>query len=134
MLGRCSVSCGTSDGSAYMSISRGKWSAESGNCSLNCRTNSELRQTGVYLFTASWKSAPPGPGSTIVAPSARRSSIARSTIEIDSESATVNKSRFMYSRTTPMRTPSSRPGRAKLAYGCSGFLPTLNAVSSSLGS
>src|SRR5438477_4830816 len=40
----------------------------------------------------------------------------------------------MYSRTTPMRRPSSRRAAAKLKYDFAGFRPALNTVSSSLGS
>jgi hypothetical protein len=48
----------------------------------------------------------------MVAPSLRSTSISRSTMSIVCASATLNSSRFMYSRTTPMRTPSSGFGRA----------------------
>lgn len=49
-------------------------------------------------------------------------------------SAAVSSDRRMYSRSTPMRTPSSRRALVKLAYGCAGMRPTLEAVSSSFGS
>jgi hypothetical protein len=40
----------------------------------------------------------------------------------------------MYSRITPIRTPSIRRAAAELAYGWTGMRPPLNAVNGSLGS
>ena len=69
-----------------------------------------------------------------VAPSLRRSAMARSTRSMLCSSALLNSVLFRYSRTTPMRSPSSRWAVAKLAYGRDGRRPTLSTVMSSFGS
>ena len=66
-------------------------------------------------------SAPSGPGSTIVAPSLRRSAIARSTRSMLSSSAFASSVRFACTRAR--RRCARRRGAAqlaKLAYGCGG--------------
>src|SRR5579871_924911 len=50
------------------------------------------------------------------------------------ESAGENRSLSMYSRMTPIRTPSRRCAVAKLSYGWDGTRPTLKAVTGSWGS
>ena len=96
--------------------------------------NSVFSTDGAYLSMYFCSSAPFGPGSTIVAPSFCRSAMARSAAAMLSSSASLNSERSMYSRTTPMRTPSRRVSLAKLAYGDVGMRPTLKTVSSSFGS
>ena len=96
--------------------------------------NSLFITDGAYLSMCFCSSAPPGPGSTMVAPSFCRSATARSAAAMLSSSASLKSERSMYSRSTPMRTPSSRASPAKLAYGDAGIRPTLNTVSSSFGS
>ena len=96
--------------------------------------NNLFKADGAYLSRYFCSSAPPSPGSTIVAPSFRRSAIARSAAAMLSSSALLNSLRSMYSRMTPMRTPSRRFALVKLAYGDVGIRPTLKTVSSSFGS
>jgi hypothetical protein len=83
------------------------------------------------LSAQPWK-RPSGPGSTIVAPISARSSIAASTSASDSSSAMAKGP--MYSRITPIRTPSRHFLLAYFQSGFSGLRPFENAVSSPFGS
>ena len=110
MLGRPAAVCGTSDGSKNMSSSVVVWSPTGAPAASNGNSGGESPHELLVLplrhprdRRSSWKSAPVGPGSTIVAPSCFSRTIALSIRSMLSASAIVKRSLSMYSRTTPIR-------------------------------
>src|SRR5262245_59189653 len=83
---------------------------------------------------ATLKECPLRPWIDDVAPTRRRSPIARSMRSMLSTSAWLNAFLSICSRMTPIRIPFKARSLAKLRYGSDGSWPMLKAVSSSFGS